>query len=168
MNELTAHAFIDELVKIADASVPGGYIDPSELADPNDPNDPITRYQSMQRRRPIARDIVREGAIGAAAVPALSTLRDVIGKGAKDTFKRGDDVVDAAGKVLRRGSQLGPGGYGRKAVAGAAIGALSAGMLPVLRSHMALKAEEENVKQQLGITPGSGVRSAVRRTVGVG
>jgi hypothetical protein len=171
MNKITVEAFLDELSKIADAvhPLPGGamHIDPNELSDPNDPNDPITRYQSMQRRKPIARDIVRESAIGAVASPALMTLSDVLGKGVKETFKR-PEIRDAAGKVTGHGSHFGAGGYGRKLTAAAGIGTIAASALPLIKAHMGLKAEEENVKQQLGITPDTGVRSALRRTVGVG
>ncbi len=165
MNSISIQAMADELLKIAGV-LPPGPIDPSTLADPNDPKDPITRYQSMQRRRPIARDVIREGAIGAAAVPALTTVRDLLGKGAKETFKR-PDVKNAVGEVIGKGSHFAAGGLGRKALAGAAIGTVASGVMPLVRSHMALKAEEENVKQQLGMTPDKGARSAVRRTVGV-
>jgi hypothetical protein len=137
----------DELTKIADVLPPGQPVDPSTLADPNDPNDPITRYQSMQRRKPIARDMARGAALGAVTAPALSTLKDVIAKGRSEAFK----------------PQL-----GRRLGAAATVGAISGSLIPLLQSHMALKAEGENVKQQLGMTPDTGVRSALRRTVGVG
>lgn len=145
MNEITARAFIDELVKIAGV-LPPGPVDPSTWVDPNDPNDPITRYQSMQRRKPIARDMARGAALGALTAPAMGTLKDVIAKGRKEAFKPG---------------------LGRRLGAAATVGALGGSVIPLIQSHMALKAEEENVKQHLGMTPDKGVRSAVRRTVGV-
>lgn len=167
MNDvISIRAFADELTKIADVLPAGEPVDVGALVDPNNPNDPITRYQSMQRRRPILRDVVREGVIGAAAVPALTTARELLGKGVAETFKR-PALKNVAGEVSL-GGHLSPGGFGRKALAGAAIGSVAGGLVPLLRSHVALKAEEENVKQQLGMTPEHGVRSAIRRTVGVG
>lgn len=106
----------------------------------------IDRLESMQRRKPLARDVAQGAAVGAITAPIIGNIKDTIGKG-RDNFKKG---------------------WGRRTAGQAVAGALAGSAVPLIRSHLARKAEEENVKQYLGVTKSEGARGALRRTMGIG